>query len=433
MKFLLLYRRRWGYLYLPVLFVALLAIMWSALVWRPLPPTKISVAGSVAQGGYTILAQRYRDVLDRHGIEIEVVKSDDISKTIALLADDANDVDMGFLLGLVSSNAPANLRALAVIERHPVWIFTRLPDINRTSQFKGLRITAASTTVRNTQTIFQLLAHSQIKPKDVTLDFKSAADASKDLIDAKTDVVVILASSRSDTARALTRAPGIHLVSIDRVLALTSRYPLMSPFVLPQGAIELRGDIPSKDLAMVSYGLHVVVNDKMHPALQRQIMDAAQEIHEVPSFLQHQNEFPTTENSDFMLSSVAKSNALGARPWMEQLLPYYWAQVAELLLYAVLPILALALMLLLWIPDFFDWKVTAVLQNFYGELKFLETEIEPVVSGKPMEIKRLLQRLDNIEAQVVALDLPEQFADRWYTLRSHLAQARAQLLSLRAR
>jgi hypothetical protein len=90
-------------------------------------------------------------------------------------------------------------------------------------------------------------------------------------------------------------------------------------------------------------------------------------------------------------------------------------------------------MLLMWIPDFFDWKVTAVLQNFYGELKFLETEIEPVVSGKPMKIKRLLQRLDTIEAQVVALDLPEQFADRWYTLRSHLAQARGKLLSLRAR
>jgi TRAP-type uncharacterized transport system substrate-binding protein len=433
MKFLLLYRRRWGYLYLPVLLVALLAVLWSAIVWRPLPPTRFSVAGSVTQGGYTVLAQRYRDVMDRRGIEVEVIKSDDISKTIALLADNNNDVDMGFLLGLLSPNTPSNLRALAVIERNPVWIFSRLPEINQTSQFKGLRVTAASTTVRNTQTIYQLLAHANIKTEDVTLAFKNAVDASRDLIDAKTDVVVLLAGSRSDSARALTRAAGIHLVGIDRVLALAARYPLMSPFVLPQGAIELRGDIPPKDLAMVSYGLHVVVNDKMHPALQRQIMDAAQEIHEVPTFLQHQSEFPTTANSDFMLSAVAKSNALGERPWMEQILPYYWAQVAELLLYAVLPILALAVILLLWIPDFFDWKVTAVLQNFYGELKFLETEIEPIVSGKPMEIKRLLQRLDSIEAQVVALDLPEQFADRWYTLRSHLAQARAKLLSLRAR
>jgi TRAP-type uncharacterized transport system substrate-binding protein len=262
MKFLLLYRRRWGYLYLPVILVALLGILWCAMVWRPLPPIKLSVAGSVSQGGYATMAQRYRDVLDRHGIEVEVVKSNNITETVAQLADNSNDIDMGFLLGLVSVKAPPNLKALAVIERNPVWIFTRLPEINHTSQLKGLRITAASTSVRNPQTSFQLLAHAKIKPEDVTFEFKSVADAAKDLIDAKTDVVVLLASSRSDIVRSLTRAAGIHMVGIDRVLALTSRDPLISPIVLPQGAIELRGDIPPKDLTMVSYALHLVINDK---------------------------------------------------------------------------------------------------------------------------------------------------------------------------
>ncbi len=433
MKFLLLYRRRWGYLYLPVVLIALAAMLWASLVWRPLPPTKLSVAGSLAQGGYTRLAERYRDVMGRHGIEVEIVKSLDSANTMAQIASRTGTVDMGFLLGLLSRQAPQEVKALAVIERNPLWIFTRLPAVNLSSELKGLRITAASTTARNTQTIYQLLAHSKIKPEEITLTFKGAADAAKDLIDAKTDVVVLVASSRSESVRELTRAAGIHLVGVDRVLALASRDQLMRPFVLPQGSIELRGDIPPKDLAMVSYGLHAVVHQKMHPALQRQILDAAQEIHEIPSFLQHQSEFPSTASSDFMLSPVAKTNALGQRPWMEKVLPYYWAQLAELLLYALLPILAFATVLLMWIPDFFDWRVSAVLQNFYGELKFLETEIEPIVSNKPMEIKRLLQRLDSIEAQVVALDLPEQFADRWYTLRSHLAMARDKLLTLRAR
>ena len=74
-----------------------------------------------------------------------------------------------------------------------------------------------------------------------------------------------------------------------------------------------------------------------------------------------------------------------------------------------------------------------MLQNFYGELKFLETDIDPVASQRPIEIKSLLLRLDDIEAKVTMLDLPNSYANRWYTLREHLARARAKLLDLRAR
>jgi len=34
---------------------------------------------------------------------------------------------------------------------------------------------------------------------------------------------------------------------------------------------------------------------------------------------------------------------------------------------------------------------------------------------------------------VATLDLPNQYADRWYTLREHLAKARESLFELRAR
>jgi hypothetical protein len=93
----------------------------------------------------------------------------------------------------------------------------------------------------------------------------------------------------------------------------------------------------------------------------------------------------------------------------------------------------LTLLALRWIPHFFDWKVNAALQNFYGELKFLETDIEPVASDRPIEMKKLLQRLDDIEAKVSLLDLPDRYANRWYTLREHIARARDKLIGLRAR
>lgn len=105
----------------------------------------------------------------------------------------------------------------------------------------------------------------------------------------------------------------------------------------------------------------------------------------------------------------------------------------ELLTFAVLPIVAFALFLLTWIPRLFDWRVNAALNYFYGEVKFLENEMDAVATDQPMASRHLLERLDHIEAKVVALDLPDEFSERWYTLREHLAAAQDRLLKLRSR
>jgi hypothetical protein len=118
---------------------------------------------------------------------------------------------------------------------------------------------------------------------------------------------------------------------------------------------------------------------------------------------------------------------------METVLPYRKAQFAELLLFAVVPIIAVTALLLSWIPRMFDWRVSAALNHFYGELKFLENDIDDVAATQPIALRGLLDRIDQIERQVVSLDLPDEFSDRWYTLREHLAAARERLLKLRSR
>ena len=105
--------------------------------------------------------------------------------------------------------------------------------------------------------------------------------------------------------------------------------------------------------------------------------------------------------------------------------------MGRLMLYAVLPVLLVCGLLLAWIPRLFDWRINASLQNFYGELKFLETDIDQTASEDPVVLGRLLAQLDHIEKQVTLLDLPAEFAERWYTLREHLAAARERLLKRR--
>ncbi|HUR88656.1 MAG TPA: hypothetical protein VMZ74_06165 [Ramlibacter sp.] len=429
-----LYRRRWGLFYLPVVGAAAVAIAAAAHWLFPLPPRALVVAVGVPQGGYDRLAEQYRGELERRGIMMEVETSAaGALGPLQRLAVASDPAQAGFAHGLLAERGPeAPVHALAVTGKQPVWIFTRAPNVTSIGGLRGMRIVAGPLGGATRQVAEMLLAQSLLKPTDVTWSETTGITGATELLDQHAEAFVTIGSGDAPTVRLLSRAQGISILGLERADALAAREPRLSSFVLPEGAIELRGDVPPHDLTMLYTGTHLLVRSEMHPALQRALLDAAMEIHSVPTFLQRQNEYPDF-HTDFPLSPVAQHYSHGDRPWLESALPYWWAQLAELVLFAVLPILALAFLALIWIPRIFSLRVDALLARYYGELNFLERDVDVAVSDEPIRIKQLIEHLDQMELQVASLDIPDRFADRWYTLRQHLVHVRERLLVTRAR
>lgn len=431
---ILLYRRRWGLFYLPVLLAAALAI-WASAKWLlPLPPRAVAIAIGVPQGGYAQAGERYRTELERRGLAVELVVSEGVGAQGPLhrLADPAGAVQAGFAHGLLADRGPeAPVLALAVVGRQAVWIFTQHSGITQLAQLRGLRVAAGPLGGPVREVAQLVLAQVGVAAQEVNWVETQGMTAANDLLDGKVDAYITTGSAEAPTVRLLTRSAGVQILGVDRASALTTREPRLSPFVLPQGAIELRGNVPPRDLTLLATNTHLLVQDTLHPALQRVLLDVATEVHSVPSFLQLQAEYPDFQ-TDFPLSPVARRHAQGSRPWLEMLLPYWWAQFAALMLYAVIPIVGVTLAALLLVPRLFSLRVDAALAHFYGELKFLETEFDKVPSN-PIAMRPLLQRLDELEIAAASMDLPDRFADRWYTLREHLGAARERLISLRGR
>ena len=432
MKLLLLYRRRWWLFYLPVLLCTALALWWSATQWKVLPPAEAVIGAGSAQGGYSMLAQRYAEQLERIGVRAEIVYSDTQKGSLDRLTRTGDATSIGFAHGIYA-NAATRVQALAVVGQEPVWIFSTTGGPSSLAQAKGLRIAAGPASASSFIAARLMLEHAGVRPADVQFDSATGVAAANALIDGKVDLVFQAAGDDSQAVQLLTRSNAIQLLGAEHAGALAAQDPRLQPLLLPQGAIEWRGDIPPKDLTLMSLQTHLLVRPEVHPALQRALLDAAIEIHEIPNFLQRHGQFPSFRGSDVPLSPTARAYSLGTRPWMETLLPYRTAQYAELIFYAVVPILAIAILMLAWIPKLFDWRISSALHHFYGDLKFLEAEMDDVAADNPMALRRLLERLDNIERQVVALDLPDEFSQRWYTLREHLAAARDRLLKLRSR
>ncbi|MES2976151.1 MAG: hypothetical protein V4757_21210 [Pseudomonadota bacterium] len=437
MKVVLLYRRRWGLFYLPVVALAIGATVWVARHVLPLPPRSVTIAAGSPQGAYVQMALRYRDALERRGIAADITTSaGGPAGPLERLADPADPAQVAFAHGLLSGlpAAAAPVQALAVVGKQPVWIFTRVPGVTSISQLRGMRVAAGPAGSPQRRLASLLLSQAQLGDADVTWDeVHQGVAAGNELLEGRVDAMVNIGSGDAPTVRLLSRTAGIHMVGVDRANALAAREPRLQALVLPQGAIELRGDVPPRDLTLLYTGTHLLVRESMHPALQRALLDAANDIHPTPTFLQRQSEYPAVDAMDFPVSPHATRHALGYRPWLEAALPYWWAQLAELLLYAVLPILLLTGLALVWIPRLFSLRVNAVLSHYYGELKFLESDIEKAATQAPMTMNRLLAKLDAIDQQVRVLDLPDRYADRWYTLRQHLTSARERLLGMRAR
>ena len=439
MRLLLLYRRRWWLFYLPVLLCAALA-MWGAVArWHVLPPSRVVISGGSMEHSYSRLAQRYAEQLERVGIRAEVVYASseaDAFTQLVTSADASDAASVGFASTVYAGGVAGGVGkvdALAVIGLEPIWIFSTLNGPANLANAKGLRIAIGPDTASAANAARLLLAHAGVKASDVRFDPLSGIAAAEALVDGRVDMMFHVASEDSLAVQMLTRMGGIQLLTVDNAASMTSQERPLQLILLPQGAIELRGDVPPRDLSLISLQTHLLVKPNVHPALQRALLQAASEIHEAPTFLQRHGQFPSFKGSDFKLSPVARAYSLGDRPWMETLLPYRKAQAAELLLYAILPIVGLTLLVLTWIPKLFDWRINAGLNHFYGELKFLENDMTTVATDTPIALKSLLERLDNIEQKVVTMDLPDEYSERWYILREHLAAAQDSLLKLRAR
>ncbi|HMM55447.1 MAG TPA: C4-dicarboxylate ABC transporter substrate-binding protein, partial [Candidatus Desulfobacillus sp.] len=88
----------------------------------------------------------------------------------------------------------------------------------------------------------------------------------------------------------------------------------------------------------------------------------------------------------------------------------------------LVPVFALLIPILRFAPPLYIWRVRRRIYRRYGELKFLEAELEADPGSRSRE--EWLAQLDRIEEDVQHVATPLAFTDMLYTLRLHLGLVR---------
>lgn len=415
---------------LPSLLLVIGAFWLAAQFIKPAPPERLILSTGGEGGAYQLFAARYRDVLARHEIALVEKPSAGSLENLQRLRDPAFTVDAAFIQGgTARPDEREQLVSLGDFYHEPLWIFVReaaLRGGDKLLDLKGKRVAVGGAGSGTQHLAMELLAANGIDAKNTKLIEAGGLGLIERLQKSEIDAVFVVGPTQSSLVWSLLYTPGVRLMSLAHAEAYTRRFPYLAQLVLPRGAIDLTLEIPPRDIQLVSPMTTLLVREDTHPALVGLLMQAASEVHGEPGVFQKPGEFPRAGHSDFPQSREAARYYASGKPFLQRYMPFWAATLIDRMVVMLVPLLAVLLPLFKFAPQLYGWRVRSRIYRRYGELKFLENE----VNENPGAYTRAewLEKLDRIETDASQIRTPLTFSDMLYTLRVHIDLVRAIIL-----
>jgi len=409
--------------------VLAVAVLWTgASYMRPMPPRILTMATGPEGGAYHEFGKHYREILARDGIELRMLPTAGALENMVKLRDPGSNVDVGFLQsGTTSGKESPDLKSLGTVFYEPLWFFISDKYLQKGIQgLRGKKISIGPEGSGTRALALKLLARNGIDQNFADLLSLTPQETGEKLIRGEIDAAIILTSWDAPVVQKLLVANGIEPVNFPRTDAYLALYPYLNKVVLPEGVIDLAKNRPSSDTLLIAPKANLVVRENLHPALQFLLLKAAEEIHSGPGMFQKPGQFPAAESIDLPLSDQARQYYRSGSPFLQQHLPFWLAVLVNQLLVLLIPVVGVLYPLFRLFPAVYGWQIQRQIYRLYGELRFLEHDLETRGAGQNMD--ELNSRLDRIEEQAHRLRAQGIYSNMRYTLWMHITLVRERLV-----
>ncbi len=434
-----IYRRRVWLVFTPACLAAVALFVWLGWQLFPSAPLQITITSGAKDGMYYLHAQRYAEVLRAYGLQTSVVESAGSAQNIERLRDTGNSAVIGFVQGgfgqldrAQPSENRTNIQTVANVDIEPVWIFSRTREIDSLQQLQGMRVSIGQQGSGSRMVAIKLLEQVRLEPKDLIVSENTGLNAVKALANGSIDAAIFVASPNAPVVSAMLTTPGVHLVTLKRSAALIERIPYLEPRLVAQGMLTPTGRQPEQDSVMLTTVASVVVSENLHPALKRLTAAAAREVHREAGLFHKAGEFPNFRRVDFPSSPEARSTLLHGLPWIERHFSVAQAQWLWRLLLVGLPLALLCAAVCYFVPALMRWTLESHVNRWYGELKFIENDLETAKLSGLDYAKHNIQ-LRAIDTALTRFDAPAEFMKRLFMLQQHTHFVRDKLAAVRGR
>jgi TRAP transporter TAXI family solute receptor len=412
-------------IYGPLVLLVVLGFVWAFQYVKPAPPDHLVIATGEAGGAYYSFAKKYQVLLQKQGIELEIINTKGSVENLALL--EQGKVDMAFVQGGVSSHSPQTerLQGLGSLYYEPLWLFHKQGrPLSRIPGLQGLTI-AIGPDGSGTQSLVKLLLEDNaLDDSSVELLPLQSKEAVDRLRAKRIDAAFFVASPKSVLVSTLLHDPAIQAASFERAEAYARRHDFLTVLTLPEGAEDLAGNIPSKNIKLLATTSNLVVHEDLHPGLVSFMMQIISKVHGPAGWFSEEAEFPNPRHMSFPLNEQAERFYKNGPPFLQRYLPFWAASLLDRMKIMMLPLLGLLLPLGKIVPPLYRWRMRARIYRWYEQLEEVDRDAR---WDSPEEVAAALKKLDQLEKEVRDIKVPLSFSYQLYHLRLHIEFVRKKI------
>jgi TRAP transporter TAXI family solute receptor len=417
------------WIYGPAVVLACIALFITYQFVDPAPPQRITIATGGPNGAYYAFGQRYREILARDGITLEVLETKGSLENIELLESPDAGVDVAFVQGGTESHAGGTtLQSLASVYYEPLWVFMdERVSLSHPSDLKGKRMSIGPQGSGTRALVLELSRDAGIDDGDLLISDLQGDAAVDALRSGSLDMMLLVASPSSKLVQRLLRIDGVKLLNFTRMDAYTRRHRYLSKLTLPEGAIDLSGNLPPNSVTLLAPTANLVAREDLHPALVDLLLEAANEVHGDGGLFEQPGAFPSPRFLVFPISDEARRYFESGPPFLRRTLPFWAATLIDRLALMLLPLIAIIFPLMRIMPPIYKWRVRRRVYKWYKQLRKLESDIQVGVHDD--DTAAYGSELARIDSEVRKVKIPWAYAEELYQLRLHIRYVREGLNS----
>ena len=411
--------------------IILAVVVWLCTLLHPLPPHTIVMATGPEGSSYAFYGKRYQILMAKQGIKVILIPTAGGVENLAKLRDPHSGVEIGLVEGGIAddSDSPA-LVSLGTICYEPMWLFSRNPTSDRVLfALEGKRVAVGPEGSDSRALVDQLLKGRQLNADSFEKVGVTPEEAVTEMLNGKLDAAVLMSSPQSPVVKTLLTAPGIYLANFSRAAAYVAILPSLYKLTYPEGAADLATNRPPKDTTILATKTSLIVRADLNPAIQYMLLETASLVHNRAGVLQKANEFPAAEALEIPLSSDARSYFKSGKPFLQRYLPFWLAALVEQIGFLAVPVLGLLYPLIKGLMAFYGWAIQRKFYQIYGELHWLEREMDKLDGKKPAD--EILNRMKSLEHRANRIKVPSKYVPMLYTLKENVAFVRSRLNAIR--
>jgi TRAP transporter TAXI family solute receptor len=411
----------------PAILVVLGAFWLTFQFIEPAPPASIRMTTGGETGAYFRFATRYSEILNRAGIDLQVVSSKGSVENLSRLESEDSSFDVALMQGgIVNEQQAAKFLSVGRLFYEPLWVFHRIPrDVTTLTELQGMSIAVGPQGSGTRVLASKLLDANGIGEGLAKLLPLGGQDAIKALRAGEVQAIFLVAAPEAPMIQELLRDETIKLMSFSQAEAYTRIFPYLSRVVLPQGVVDLVRPLPSRDIELVAPAAALVVRANLHPALIDLLAQAALEVHKKPGLFSQVGAFPTADDPEFAVAEDARRVYTSGAPFLQRYLPFWLANFVERSFVLLVPILTVLVPLFQIVPWLYSMRVRGRILYWYGQLKKLEKAVAQTMTSQEVTDHR--REIDRIDEAVNALPVPLPYVEQVYDLRGHIDLVRQRL------